>query len=155
MFSKSGTFLVAILLAYSASAAPLSAAQPHGVQPIIDAIKAQLNAQNVSDSDVVVDKTEAHHKDGGFLSDETISDLNEEIKFMTSEGGMSSDEIAEELVDDLRSVDAIQKRDQLGIAKDTLVIEPDIVKRVMARKVEARTPCPPFATHGTGSCCPS
>lgn len=69
---------------------------------------------------------------------------------MTSKAGISIDEIAELFVDDLRSVDAIKKGDQLGIAKDTLVIDPDLVKRVMRR-----SPCPPMATHGTGFCCPS
>ncbi|KAK7717956.1 hypothetical protein SLS63_010607 [Diaporthe eres] len=133
MFSKSRTFLVAILLASSAAsaaAAPLNAAQSDGVQAFINAIRAELKAQGVSDGDAIVDKTEAHLKEVGFINDETISDLNDEIKFMTSKAGISIEEIAELFVDDLRSVDAIRKRDQLGTAKDTLVIDPDLVKRL-------------------------
>lgn len=71
---------MAILLASSAAAAPLNAAQSDGVQAVIDAIKAQLKAQNISDGDVVIDKTEAHLKDVGFLDDQTISKLNDEVK---------------------------------------------------------------------------
>lgn len=73
--------------------------------------------------------------------------------------GLSIDEIAKEfigeLMGELASADAIQKRDQDGIVKDALVISPDLVKRIMAREIEARAPCPPMATHGTGFCCPS
>lgn len=80
MFSKSKTFLAAILLASSAAAAPLRAAQSDGVPAFINALKAELKAQGVSDGDVVVDKTEAHLKDVGDVNDETISELNDEIK---------------------------------------------------------------------------
>lgn len=73
-------------------------------------------------------------------------------QIMTSEGGISVDEIAEILIEELRSEDAIQKRDQEGVAK-ALVIDPDLVKRVMARETEAHTFCPPMAQCG-GWCCP-
>lgn len=80
MFSKSGTVLVAILLASSAAATPLSAAQSDGVQAVIDAIKTQLKAENISDGDILVDRTEVHLKDIGFIDDKTMSKLNDQIE---------------------------------------------------------------------------
>lgn len=79
MFSKGGTSLIAILLASSAAAAPLSAGQSDNVQAVIGAIKAQLKAQNIS-GDVFVDEVEAHLKDVGILDDKTISELNNEFE---------------------------------------------------------------------------
>lgn len=70
---------------------------------------------------------------------------------MTSEGGISIDEIAEILIEELRSVDAIQKRDHEGIDKDALIIDPDLVKRVMAREAEAHAMCPPGSNQSP--CC--
>lgn len=66
---------------------------------------------------------------------------------------MSVDDIAEIVIEEFKSVDAIQNRDQEGIAKDTVVIDPDVVKRVMAQEAEAYALCPPGAKKG-GICCP-
>lgn len=77
MFSKSKKFLVAILLASSAAAAPPR--HVDSVHAVIDAIKAQLKAQNVPHADHIVDKSVAHLKDVGFLDDGMISDFNAEI----------------------------------------------------------------------------
>lgn len=80
MFFKSGTCLVAILLASSAAAAPLSAAQSDDVKAFVDAIKAQLKAQNISGGDNFVEKTKQHLEDAGYLNDKTISNINDDIK---------------------------------------------------------------------------
>lgn len=69
---------------------------------------------------------------------------------ISSEQGYSVDDIAEMLITELKAVDLIHQRDQEGVDKDALVIDPDLVKRLMARKVEAFTNYPPRTTQGTG-----
>lgn len=80
MLPEGRTIFMALVLAYCAAAAPAHIAQPVQVQAVIDALKAQLKADNIPDAPAIVDEAEAALKADGALNAETIARLNDEIQ---------------------------------------------------------------------------
>ncbi|KAG6354549.1 hypothetical protein INS49_004566 [Diaporthe citri] len=112
------------------------------VQAVVDALKAQLEADNVTDASAAVDEAEAFLRANEVLNDEIMAKLGQEIveadaptsschplscysKTLTVERGLSVDDIAQNTLEYLKTKGAVQKRDREEAANDTAV--PDTV----------------------------
>lgn len=71
--------LMGLLAAYCAMASPVNT-QPDQVQAVIDALKAQLKADNITDASAVVNEAEASLWANGVLNDEVFAKLQREIQ---------------------------------------------------------------------------
>lgn len=71
--------LMALLVAYCAMASPVNT-RPGAVQAVIDAIKAQLKADNISHASTLVNEAEASLWADGVLNDDIVAKLEQEIQ---------------------------------------------------------------------------
>ncbi|KAJ0124349.1 hypothetical protein J7T55_005687 [Diaporthe amygdali] len=139
MLPEGKTIFMALLLAYCAAAAPAHIAQPVQVQGVIDALKAQLKADNIPDAPAIVDEAEAALKANGALNAETIARLNDEIQarnrtrslVLTNEGGSSVESIAKDTIEYLISKGVIQKPDHDVAGSGAVVLDAEVVKHVL------------------------
>ncbi|KAK2606661.1 hypothetical protein N8I77_005395 [Diaporthe amygdali] len=146
MLPEGKTIFMALILTYCAAAAPVHIAQPVQVQAVIDALKAQLKADNIPDAPAIVDEAEAALKADGALNAETIARLNDEIQarnrtrslvihqnlfVLTNEGGSSIESIAGDTIKYLISKGVIQKPDHDVAGSGAVVLDAEIVKHVL------------------------
>lgn len=71
--------LMALLVAYCAMASPINT-RPGAVQAVLDALKAQLKADDISHATTLVDEAEASLWADGVLNDDIVAKLEQEIQ---------------------------------------------------------------------------
>lgn len=79
MLPNGNPILMALLAAYCALASPVNT-RPDQVQAVINALKAQLKADNVTDASNIVNEAEASLWVNGVLNDEIVAKLEQEIQ---------------------------------------------------------------------------
>lgn len=79
MIPKVNPIVVALVAAYCALASPINT-QPDYVQEVIDALKLQLEADNVTGGSAMINEAEKYLWDNGVLNDEVFANLKQEIE---------------------------------------------------------------------------
>jgi tripartite-type tricarboxylate transporter receptor subunit TctC len=79
MLPTGNPIVMALVAAYCALAAPTST-QPDQVQEIINALKVQLETDNVTDASAMINEAEASLWASGALNDDVVANLKQQIQ---------------------------------------------------------------------------
>lgn len=79
MLPKVNPIVMALAAAYCAFASPINT-QPDYVREVIDALKIQLEADNLNGASAMINEAEKYLLDNGVLNDEVVSNLKQEIQ---------------------------------------------------------------------------
>lgn len=79
MVPKVNPIVMALAAAYCALASPINT-QPDYVQEVIDTLKVQLEADNVTDASAFINAAEMSLLDNGVLKDDVVAKLNQQIQ---------------------------------------------------------------------------
>ncbi|KAH8766141.1 hypothetical protein F5883DRAFT_674298 [Diaporthe sp. PMI_573] len=140
MLPTGNPIVMALVAAYCALAAPTST-QPDQVQEIINALKVQLETDNVTDASAMINEAEASLWASGALNDDVVANLKQQIQILTTEGGISVDAIAEHTIEYLNAKGAFKKSDQAGPANGAIFLDADAIKQVVDHGVNYNN-CP-------------
>lgn len=79
MLPKVNPIVMALVAAYCALASPINT-QPDYVQEVIDALKLQLEADNLAGASAMINEAEKYLWDNGVLNDDVVASLKQEIQ---------------------------------------------------------------------------